>query len=393
MATFTPCIRTDKEQNAVYIRISHNSKTDYIKTEMLLHKSGIRKGRIADATVLANCAIAIKKYIEKINRVNTSNWTVQELKQYLTSETGEISFSAFARTYIEQMQSHGRTKPASNYISALNSLEKHCRGNLNFSQITSKTLREWIKSLETTRRAKQMYPVIIKKLFDEGCLEYNDYERDIIRIPARPFKVVKIPESDVPDKRNIEIEPLRRILGIKPESVREQLARDIALLVLCLVGINTVDLYNLEKPEFRNGKICYNRTKTQGKRRDKAYIEISVPEKILPLLDKYRGKKYLLNFREKYSEPGNFSRAVNIGLKSLCTKAQTHPITVYWLRHTWATVAQNQCHATTELVAFALNHRSAHRVTEDYIKKDYTPIDRLNKKVLTEIFGTFCSTF
>jgi hypothetical protein len=34
MATFSLAIRTkDKELNTVYIRISHNSKTDYIKTD------------------------------------------------------------------------------------------------------------------------------------------------------------------------------------------------------------------------------------------------------------------------------------------------------------------------------------------------------------------------
>ena len=49
MATCNPAARTkDKEFNTVYIRISNNSKTDYIKTSMSVHKSGIKKGEIAD---------------------------------------------------------------------------------------------------------------------------------------------------------------------------------------------------------------------------------------------------------------------------------------------------------------------------------------------------------
>jgi len=43
-------------------------------------------------------------------------------------------------------------------------------------------LRLSIKTLIGTARAKQLYPICIKKIFDEGCLEYNDYDRNIIRI-------------------------------------------------------------------------------------------------------------------------------------------------------------------------------------------------------------------
>jgi integrase len=142
----------------------------------------------------------------------------------------------------------------------------------------------------------------------------------------------------------------------------------------------------MEKSGMRNGKICYNRTKTKLKRRDRAYMEISIRDEILPLLEKYKGKKYLFSFAERYSTPGDFSKAVNRGLKSLCAKTGQDKITVYSLRHTWATVAQNECGASTELVAFALNHQSAHRVTEGYIRKDFSPVDNLNQKVLSFVF-------
>jgi hypothetical protein len=67
MATFNPVVRTkDKEFNTVYIRIGHNSRTDYIKTSMSLHKSGIKKGEIVYHTILANCYIKIKSYINKL---------------------------------------------------------------------------------------------------------------------------------------------------------------------------------------------------------------------------------------------------------------------------------------------------------------------------------------
>jgi integrase len=380
-------VRTGKELNTVYIRISHKSRSDYIPTSMIVHRSGIRKDEIADHTVLANCAIRIKQYVEKLNSVDIRGWTVAEVKKFLLSESEGIPFTGFAEDYIKKMKAAGQKKPAANYASALNSLKKHMkREKIFFHEITARVVRKWIESLSDTARAKNMYPVIINKLFDEGCLEYNEYDRDIIRIRNQPFRTVKIPDADVPDKRSVPAEILRRIAEVKPSLPREELAHDVMQFVLRLAGINTVDLYGLPKDAFVGGKLCYSRTRTKGERKDKAYMEIGVMDELLPLFAKHEGRRELFSFSERYADADNFARAVNTGLKSLCAKAQVQVITVYWLRHTWATVAQNGCGASTELVGFCLNHASAHRTTEGYIRKDYSPIDVLNGKVIDFIF-------
>ena len=234
-------------------------------------------------------------------------------------------------------------------------------------------------------------------------MEYNDYDRDIIKIYNQPFRAVKIPNAELPEKRSTNAETIRKILEVIPTTEREELAHDVILLVLYMVGINTVDLYSLNKATYKNDYLCYNRKKTSKERKDKAYIEIRIAEEIKPLFKKYKSKKKLFNFSERYSDPDNFSTAVNNGLKSLCSKVNDEikeknkklkkkeefipKITVYWLRHTWATIAQNKCGASTELVAFCLNHISAHKVTEGYIEKDFTPIDKLNEKVIKELLG------
>jgi len=388
MATFKPVTRTKKEYNAVYIRVTHGgAKVDYIKTDMIVHKSGIRKGEITDHTILANCALKIKSYVDKINQTNIENWTVQELKKYLTSETGNISFSDFARKFIEKMQVDGRKRPAANYQTSLKSLESYYGKKLNFSDITSRELKKWIDSLSGTARAKQMYPNAIKTMFDEGCMEYNDYDRNIIRISNRPFVSVKIPKADVPEKRSVDKEIIKKVIFSKPKTEREELGRDVAEIILCLAGINSVDLYNLSKSSIKDNKLCYNRSKTKSKRSDKAYIEIAILERIIPLFEKHKGLKYAFSFQERYSDNGNFNKAINTGLKSICDRENIKKITTYHLRHSWATIAQNHCGASTEMVAFCLNHSSAHKITESYIKKDFSPIDGLNKKVLDYVFG------
>jgi site-specific recombinase XerD len=390
MATLRPVIRAEKEFSDVYIAISHKSKVDYIKTGMLVHNSGLKKGEIVDHTILANCYILIKKYIDRINEINVNTLSVQDLKKILLNDSEQISFSKFANSVIDKMEVSGRKKSASNYrtalISLLNFLGKE-KTDAMFSEITSIVIRKWIESLSETRRAKQMYPKAIKKLFEDGCIEYNDYDNDIIKIKNQPFRAIRIPESDFPAKRSVEADVIREILNVNPATPREELAHDIILLVLHLAGINAVDLYETPVSSLRDGKLTYHRAKTKSKRKDKAYFEISIPEPIIHLFEKYKGKKRLFNFSERYSEAGSFSQNVNKGMKSLCERAGVQKITIYWLRHTWATVAQNKCGASIEQVGFCLNHSSAHKVTETYITKSFDLVDDINKKVCDFIFG------
>ena len=58
----------------------------------------------------------------------------------------------------------------------------------------------------------------------------------------------------------------------------------------------------------------------------------------------------------------------------------------YAFRHTWGTVAQNDCGATIDEVAFAMNHSHGRAITRGYIKLDFSPAWELNAKVIDFIF-------
>ena len=144
----------------------------------------------------------------------------------------------------------------------------------------------------------------------------------------------------------------------------------------------------MKKENLKDGFLCYNRQKTKKFRRDGAYLEIKVPGRILPLFDKYKtDDEYLFNFHLRHQDLDCFNINVNRALKTYCVFNGLPPICIYNFRHSWATIAQNICCASTEEVGFALNHSSAHRVTERYIKKDYSPISKLNEQVLAVVFG------
>lgn len=393
MALFKTCIRSQRADKCyvIYIRVTHNRKVAYIKTDKVVSSKGVKKGEIIDSVVVSDCAIKIRKYIDILNLEKTEELTVQEVVSLLVNRKEDISFTDFTQQFINKMINTGRERPSVNYRNAIRSLCAFKGDNdFSFSELNSKLLNDWIYSLRETNSAKNQYPKCIKTMFEAGCNEYNDYDRDIIRIKNQPFRNVKIPSVTVPEKRSIEKESLLKFFSCNKDDFneREQFAQDVCLLSFCLVGMNTADLYDVGKDCLRDDwKLCYNRKKTRDERGNGAYIEIYVPEFVRPLFEKYKGINKLFSFSERYKTSDNFNKYVDMSCKKIALLAQVGKVTTYTFRHSWATIAQNKCGATTEDVAFSLNHASAHKITEGYIKTDYTRIDRLNKKVLRFVFG------
>ncbi len=61
-------------------------------------------------------------------------------------------------------------------------------------------------------------------------------------------------------------------------------------------------------------------------------------------------------------------------------------VTTKWARHTWATIARNECQINKDDIALCLGHEDIdNRVTDIYIKHDYSIIDNSNRKVISFI--------
>lgn len=89
----------------------------------------------------------------------------------------------------------------------------------------------------------------------------------------------------------------------------------------------------------------------------------------------------------RYSTHKQFVHKVNAHLKKVGDELGIPDLTLYAARHSWATIARNECGISMDDVAMCLNHKSGHDVTDTYIKKDWSRIDRANRKVLDYVFG------
>ena len=379
----------------VYIRVTQNRKSQYIRTSWIVDDMGLSKDKqdVIDPFVAEQTSKVIARYYSILNRIDTQNWTVKEIVDYIQKGKDGISFSMYARKHIEKMKARGQERTSRDYKWALYSLEKYA-GNNEVMFSTYSFLSRWIDSLSQTARSKNKYPINIRQIHKAAMLECNDEERGI-QLITNPWPKISIPKEDTPHKRAISPNMLRRFFAVVPDFSRfthplQELGQDVALISFCMCGINSIDLFFAKKSQYHNGIFHYNRRKTCKSRSDNAYFEIRVPQFIKLTFEKYLSKDmespWLFDFQDRLSTSDSFNANVNAGISQICKKVSPDfHASLYSFRHSWATVAQNGCGASLGEVDFALDH-STYKMARVYTKIDYSPAWELNEKVIDYIF-------
>jgi integrase len=405
----------------VKIRITHNRAVQYLSTNIYVVKEDITKSMKIKNTAIAEALNEIiKKYRNICNTLgfNLDSMDAKQVANYLRQykpETFDLNFIEYGREHAEKLRKDGKTGNARTYEIALNNLEKYVgRSTLSIHEITSGFVTKWIQWLkerpETNRkrggRAESLYPSNIRALHNLAKREFNEEETGIIKIPLSPFSKVKLPSLPEKRERAISIEQVRKIFALQDTRApnagnnRYNFARDMFMLSFMLVGMNEADMYNCT--EYENGRITYRRTKVMNRRKDRGKISIKVEPEAMTIVEKYRDPdgKRVFGFYKMYSSIETFTAAINgacrkgakgiicrTGLKKIGETAGIEDLEFYAARHSWASIAQNDLDIDKYTVHTALNHVIEEmKVTDIYLKKDWTQIDRANRKVIDYVF-------
>ena len=393
MATFKPTIfknrmRSDKTWS-VHIRFTHNNKTRYIPTTMYIAKKDITASfKIKNANILDRCNDIIKEYRIRLSELSLefNDIDIDTIVSYIRQkkENNGVSFTEFASKWIEE----STIKGIKNYKTALNTLCSFVgRDNILCEEINVKTMKAFENALKDRPRAQSLYPNCIKTIFNAAKEYYNDEDNDIIRIKHSLDKYKPV-EQNIAEKRALDVETIRDIfvlpydnIRVKGKSSRHDLALDCFRLSFCLMGMNSADLYYADK--LKDNTIIYDRMKTKDRRRDKAEIHVKITDYIKPLVEKYKGKERVFNFYERFTTMESFNRAINIGLKEVGKELGIDKLQFYAARHSMATIAVNDVKISKYIVNDMLNHTDQSlKITELYIKKDFSHINEANVKLL-----------
>ena len=317
---------------------------------------------------------------------------IDSIVQYMKTPTDKsgIDFVEFARKWCIR---NNELKGIRNYMSALNSFCTFFgRDSITCGEVTARKMKEYEEWLSGKPRAQSLYTSAIVRLFNEARDYYNDEDNGIIRI-THSLNKYKPKQQNVAEKRALSVEQIREIFSlpysgklVRGIQCRRDLALDCFKLSFCLLGMNSADLYNAT--EYDGEYITYFRTKTKDRRNDKAKMVVRVHPVIKELVEKYMGNGRVFNFYERFSSMSDLNRSINIGLKEIGKEIGVENLQLYSARHSMATIAANDAGIDRWTVNLMLNHTDqSMRVTELYIKRDFTPINEANDRLMKFIFG------
>ena len=409
-------LRQDGSYN-VRIRFTKDRKVKRISTSLFATKADLtdRFTIKEDSLIKQEADILILHYRKMFNEMHleTETLDVNEIVARLNSRDKSdkpVDFIQFSKEWI----ANSTLKGSGNYTSALNSLIRFNKSDKLYThQITSEFLQEFMAFLlnESKERAEQLkkkgkrvpstrstslYLMSIRRLFKEAVKQYNKPDQGLIRIRNTPFVYFQIPKQEATRKRAITAELIRKIEQLPYQTVykgihhtnRFNLAKDCFILSFCMIGINSVDLFNAT--EYDGNTITYYRTKTRDRRMDKAKMIVTVPKILHPLFEKYKDTtgKRIFNFYQNYVNEKAFNKAINKGLKEIGSILKIEDLEYYAARHSWATIALNKVGVSKYVVHEALNHiDESMRVTDIYIERDFSNENKANAKVVRYVFG------
>ena len=312
-----------------------------------------------------------------------SRLTASQLKE-------EILSSLFERPqkrilFTERFERFARMRNAQGtqdlYLQTLSKIRSFCTNanRLTFEDIT----KDWLERFDLYLK-ETTSPNIRNRHFRNIRAVFNDaLNEDLIK--CYPFKSFKLPKLQQTKHRALtksEIVTLRDY----PCMDWQTEYRDLFLLSFYLVGINMVDLLTARKEDVRNGRLEYRRDKT-GK-----LYSIKIEPEAQEIIDRYRGKDYLLSPMERYSNHKDYIQHMNRALKKIglyyetssrkTGKAIFPDLTTYWARHTWTSLA-SAIDIPIDIIARSLGHSWIDKtVTSVYIDFDPRKLDDANRKVL-----------
>ena len=382
MATITYELGKPKldKSRKVSIVVSHKGQRRRIPTNIVLTDSDVsRSGKISSRKIQKAIDDKINLLKDKLYDLEIDLFgkdvDIDWIFSHIIKESETLDFFEYAEKWIERSTNKGKK----NYSIMLNSLERlnQCR-KLPFSLIDYSFLNRYKDYLDGHPRAQSLYLGNIRHLFNEAIKEYNTDDKKVIT--NNPFEKFSIPK-DMPNTKNrvISEENLVKVFNFKGTR-RIGMARDCYIMSFCLMGMNSVDMY--ECTQYKNGVLAYDRAKTRDKRADNAHIEIEVPDVIKPLFKKYKGTSRVFDFYIKYSNSGSFNKHINKGLHYIADELGIPRFDFYSARHTWASIARNKLGIDKYTIHEALNHVSDLDITDIYIQKDYTNINKANAKVV-----------
>lgn len=194
-------------------------------------------------------------------------------------------------------------------------------------------------------------------------------------LTRNPCAGVRKPKAET-RKRYLSLDKLRELRDMNFErfntprwpmySKSLEFARDMFMLQFYLIGINVVDLVDLD--EIANARVDYVRHKTSS------LYSVKIQPEAMEIIERWRGEKTLI--RHNYASAATLCSVLNNRLKCMMPGLTTN-----WARHTWASMAA-ELEIPIETISHALGHKIGSPVTAIYVAYNQKKVDDANRRVI-----------
>ena len=402
--------RKEDGTNFFRIRVTHQRKTRYIKTNIcVLPEDYTRSGNLKrDCDKLDLVEDLVDRMIEASNEIDTyklKSMTIDEVVAFVEGKMVEpdafrLDFVEFGRK-IADKKSVGT---AAVYHTSLNALVRFFKGrHPDIKEITVRNLRkfeEFIKNEPVIKvnwrtgeskeikkdkggRSVSQYLGAFRHIYKEARKEFNDPDLGKFPISVDPFEYYSVPKIPAAKHRDISVETIQLMIDSRHQlEGRVRMAVDAFLISFGLQGMNAIDLFECGK--VKGDILTYCRTKTTTRREDGAEMFLRVEECIRKIMDDYKDKERCFDYHRRYSNPGTFTTALNQGIARWCKKYKVDAFTFYSARHSWATIGRSKrCNIDKALITAGLCHVSDSKNADDvYIRLDWETVWDANAKIL-----------
>ncbi len=314
------------------------------------------------------------------------DFTLDELVNKIVGFKEKTTFNDYMQIQIDSQLKANKVGNANSYKWALNALNNFTKKRkVSFADFNYK----FLKQFEETHLSKEsntiggfnVYMRAIRAVYNKAIKE------NLVSPEKYPFNDYKIKGVQT-KKRAISKEEMRKIILLKlPEYTPLWHARNYFLFSFYTIGMNWIDMANLQRKNIIDGRIEYKRSKT-GKE-----LSIRINENIQDILNIYitnggkddyvfpiqKPKESLSRTREYIKEQ---LKDFNSSLKQIAELAKIDKkVTSYVARHSWATIA-NFSGTATGIISQGLGHSDI-KTTQTYLAEfDNSEIDNVNANIL-----------
>lgn len=408
MATFKAVVSPYRRSDGTYrvnIRVTHMRVHKDVPTPLYVTADQMtRSGKIKDQKILDIVEDKIREYRDSATNIGflADRLDIDHFIQLLDTKTDKLDFFEFMTEYANQIRKEGRTGTANMYEQSRNSL-KRFNGNrpLYFANITKQYMLKYFESLRDLKSNTQLnYIGKIQAAYRKAQQRYNNPELGITVVRYGVFDLIDKPTREASKDNAIKnVEQMQALIDEPYTGLWTcDLAKDLFILSFVCFGTNMADWLNMTHDQYRDGILYYRRQKTARQSKEKADMQILIPDVGRIILEKYSGDpKYLINFGS-HRRNNRFTRYIHyffakIGLEKMPEGSTMHDIgnykssnySFYANRHTMASFAINICGIDYMTVHEMLNHASPSslKTTDAYIWRDYKHLWDANEKLLS----------